>query len=107
VFKRQFNHKRYKVISKDGFGITLKLPRYEKTDIRVGTKDEAEERGLNPKGSKSFYKLPDGSIVIDGFLAKPAEENRVKMTVKKDTDITYSNWNELKKEIEFMLDYTE
>lgn len=107
MFKREFNHKRYKVVSKDGFGITLKVPRYIETNIRIGTKEEAEAKGLQPKGSKNFYQLPDGTVVVNGFLAEEANENRVEIIVSKGTNITQANWNDIKDEIEFLLNYTE
>jgi len=106
MFTRQTGHKRYKIISKDEFGITLKVPRYQKTGIRIGTKAEAENKGLQPKGSNSFYTLSDGSVVVDGYLAEPAKENIVEMTAK-DINITRLNWSELKNEIEFLLNHHE
>jgi|LSQX01.1.fsa_nt_gb hypothetical protein len=105
MFNRRTGHKRYKIISEDGFGITLKVPRYQKTNIRVGSKEEAEAKGLGPRGSKNFYTISDGSVVLDGYLAEPASENTVEMTVRKDTNITQASWAELQKEIEHLLDY--
>ncbi len=106
MFMRQVGHKKYKIISKDEFGTILKVPRYQKTGMRIGTKEEAKNKGLQPKGSNNFYTLPDGSVVIDGYLAEPAKENIVEMTVK-DISITRLNWPELKGEIEFLLNYHE
>lgn len=107
MFTRQTDHKKYKVVSKDGFGITLKVPRFQKTNIRIGSKEEAQNKGLQPKGSKNFYRISDGFVVVDGYLAEPAEENIIEITVNKGTHITQANWPELKKEIEDLLDYYE
>lgn len=104
-FERKHSDKRYKVVSKDGVGLTLAIPRYVKTDVWMGTKNDVKAKGFLPKGTDDFYTLPDGTVVIDGFLAVPNEDNIIEMKVRGNLIITARNWWELKNEIESLLDY--
>lgn len=107
MFKRYRKNKLYKVISKDDFGLVLAVPRYQKTDVRIGTKKEAVAKGLNPRGRENFYELPDGTVVVDGFLAEPSKENKVEIRVKGRVVLSKENWEEIKREIEALFDFAE
>lgn len=107
MFHREFNHKRYRIVSKDGFGITIKLLKYQATETWIGFKDDARKAGFVVKGSKGFYQLSDGSVVIKGFLARPTKENNIEISIKKGVNINKNLWNEIRKEVDFLLNYTE
>lgn len=107
IFERKSDHKRYKIMSRDGFGLELKIPRYEKTNIKIGTKSEAEEKGLRPRGSKNFYETIDKNIVVDGYLAVPAEDNKVEIRIRGAATVSKAHWEEIKKEIDFLFNYQE
>jgi hypothetical protein len=107
MFTRKYKHKRYEVISEDGFGIVLKVPKYEKTNVWMGTKEEAKAKGLKPKGSKNFYKTIDGSVVEEGYLAKPTSERKVEMSIRGKCIMTKGNLEELNKEISLLLNEQE
>ena len=104
MFQRKYNHKRYKVISKDGFGIELKIPRYQKTTIWIGYKDKAIEGCLNPVGSKNFYKTIDNTVVIEGYLAEPIEEPRIEVRVRGIVTMTKDHIEAIQKEIKELLE---
>lgn len=107
MFTRKFDDKLYKIISVDGCGIELKVPRYKKSSIRIGNKSDAEKKGLGPKGKNKFYTIADGSVVVDGYLSEPTVENKVEMKVKGNISISQANWDEIKEEVDFMLKFNE
>lgn len=103
VFQRTYGNKKYKVISRDGAGVELKVPRYKITQTWIGKKTEAILKGYRPRGSENFYMLSDGTVVIDGYLAVPAEENVVEMSLKKPLVLNEVALNDLLKEINDLL----
>lgn len=107
MFERDYRNPKYKIVSRDRCGLFLGLLRYGKTGIEIGRKSRAVQKGLKPKGRENFYSLPDGTVVIDGFLAEPLKENRVEVRLKSKLVLTKENWEEIKKEIDFLLNYGE
>lgn len=102
MFYRKTGNKKYKVISDDGMGLKLTVPKYKKTNIWFGEKTEVQEKGLKVSGSEKFY-IYDNFIVIDGYLAEIEQENKVEVKINGSLLITKENWEDIKNEIESLL----
>lgn len=99
MFVRRKGNWRYKAISTDNAGIVLRVPRYSKTGVYIGTYDECKEKGLSPKGTKSCFRLPGGEVIMDGFLAEPSREASIELQVKGTVRLTKNSLDELWEEM--------
>jgi hypothetical protein len=103
LFTRKRGTKRYEVISSDGAGITLRVPRYHKTPIYIGSIASCREKGLSPKGRESFFCLKNGDVVMDGYLAKPCEERTVEISIRGRAKVTAATWSKISAEVSSLL----
>ena len=102
MFRHDYDHQLYHIISRDGVGMTLKVPKYRKTSVWIGKKKDVEGR-YKVKGRQNFYVMQaDDSVVLDGYLTEPASK-RVELSVKGTVTITPQNWPDIKAEIEKLL----
>lgn len=106
-FTRNYSDKRYKVTSSDGAGLELCVPRYKKTSTWIGLKKDAEKKGLKGKGTQSFYQLSDGTVVMDGYLAEPADGNTVVVKIRGELLLTEATAARLMEEIRDLINNTE
>lgn len=73
VLKKRKN-KEFKEIYILDNGIVIKIPKYKKTSFYMGCKKDAEANGFKVKGTNRFYKISNGQIVIDGYIAQERED---------------------------------
>jgi len=103
MFTRLKGNKRYSIISKDAFGIVLRVPRYRKTDMYIGNKESSIAKGFCPKGTDRFYVIDNDHVVIDGFFATPCEEPTVEISITGKAKVSASTWPKIAAEIESLL----
>lgn len=63
-------------------GIIIKVPRYRKTGLFIGDKKAAIRNGLKAVGRNNFYKLENGQVVIDGYIAEESDARELILTGK-------------------------
>lgn len=107
MFFRKYDTLKNKVESTDGAGIKIVIPKWCETNISFASKQKAKEKGLRPKGTKNFYVLECGIVIINKCIARENTENRIRIEISRSAAISKALWEEIKEEIDSMLEHAE